>query len=84
MGTVGRSQRPVIYDYRGALDFHTLSPLLANRSLRNNQLTSLEVGVFDKNTALTTLYVDQGKMISGTKIRRGAVKRVLDPLDVSA
>ena len=31
---------------------------LGNRYLHNNQLTSLEVGVFDKNTALTDLYVD--------------------------
>jgi hypothetical protein len=31
---------------------------LGNRWLYNNQLTSLEVGVFDKNTALDDLYVD--------------------------
>jgi len=29
-----------------------------NRYLDNNQLTSLEVGVFDKVTALEVLYVD--------------------------
>lgn len=36
------------------------SPLshLGNRSLADNQLTSLGMGIFDKNTALTGLYVD--------------------------
>jgi hypothetical protein len=29
-----------------------------NRQLATNQLTSLEVGVFDKNTALKYMYVD--------------------------
>lgn len=34
-----------------------LSPL-GNRGLDINQLTALKVGVFDKNTALSFLYVD--------------------------
>jgi hypothetical protein len=35
---------------------------LDNRYLHENQLTSLDMGLFDKNTALTELYVDhQGR-----------------------
>lgn len=34
------------------------APAFGNRWLDYNQLTSLEVGVFDKNTALLGLYVD--------------------------
>jgi hypothetical protein len=39
--------------------FSGLSVILGNRHLQNNELTSLEVGVFNKNTALSQLYVDQ-------------------------
>jgi hypothetical protein len=39
--------------------FHDVPPLpFGNRDLYDNQLTSLEVGIFDKNTALKYLYVD--------------------------
>lgn len=44
-----------------------------NRWLDSNKLTSVELGVFDKNTALLYLYVDQAKETLGERIRRGAV-----------
>lgn len=39
-------------------------PSVGERHLGGSWLTSLEVGVFDKNTALTNLYVDP-KQIGG-------------------
>jgi hypothetical protein len=42
--------------YNTALLFPPLPPL--RRELYNNALTSLDVGLFDKNTALRQLYVD--------------------------
>jgi hypothetical protein len=44
-----------------------LPPPSGNRWLYSNKLTSLEVGIFDKNTALRVLYVDssaKGRNIS--------------------
>lgn len=45
-------------------------PSLVNRSLSDNQLTSLEVGLFDKNTALTQLYVDQAESSAVKRSRK--------------
>lgn len=34
-----------------------IGPLTCNRDFSVNRLTSLEVGIFDKNTAITLMYV---------------------------
>lgn len=52
-----------------------------NRILDNNQLSALDVGLFDKNPALTFLYVDQGLregsenvgMVNGNRMQRGGL-----------
>jgi hypothetical protein len=44
---------------------------LGNRSLRNNQLIFLTVGVSVKNTRLTYMYVDKRKDL-GSELRRGS------------
>jgi hypothetical protein len=57
--------------------FYNAPPLPSgNRYLYNNALTSLKVGVFDKNTALTYLYVDpsaRGRIMPLIASKRGAV-----------
>ena len=50
-----------------------------NRDLETNQLTSLGVGVFDKNTALVRLYVDQANGERGRPGQLGKVLRTLKP-----
>jgi hypothetical protein len=44
---------------------------LGNRFLNGNQLTALAVGVFDKNTALTSLYVDTKQKGLGDGAQKG-------------
>jgi len=46
-------------------------PHLGNRYLHDNQLTSLEVGAFDKNTALNWLYVDTKQKGFRDEARKG-------------
>lgn len=42
-----------------AHESHVASGLSGSRYLNNNNLMALDVGVFDKNTALTVLYVGE-------------------------
>jgi hypothetical protein len=51
----------------------TILSCLGNRHISRNRLTELGVGLFDKNVALGSLYVDQGAWKWGVRTERGAV-----------
>jgi hypothetical protein len=46
---------------------------LDNRELHDNQLTTLDAGVFGKNRELMRLYVDRAKRTRGERIRMRVV-----------
>ena len=54
------------------------SSIHANRTLHNNQLAALDVGLFDKNTALDTLCVDQGGAGGVVGLERNAREALRD------
>lgn len=43
---------------------------LDNRNISENRLAALGVGLFDKNMALQTLYVEQGERSGAWQVRR--------------